>query len=429
MSLSCGFFNSENGDRQYFNQDLTNFLEGLVEDGVYGFIDDHMVVKASSTPDMRVWVGKGRAWFNGTWTKIDSAVEVTIPASDAVLNRIDAICLTVNLTRAVRNNYIEVISGTGASGTPAKPTIPEEAGIFRHVLAYVTVGKGVSSINTANIEVVVGTSECPFSKPNWEHNPPSDLYVAQWQAQFDQFMDHIHETFDQDAAGHLQTQIDTSKSNFAPELDPELEPSVGSYYINEDGQLVRGALRGRLVQTTVGQELQDFYTTLENMRTDFQDGVDTIYNGLTTRGMSPSASTPEALSYAVGEGLGSLYDYAWGYGHDSGVGHDDATIDEVKSAIDTIAEFTWKETITVSTGSSTYAWATLPAHNLISLKVTEMTATYANASVTGTAQTQYTLSNGYNIPIPSNVREVRINVQSNGSVKLEATYQAIKSEW
>lgn len=278
MSLSCGFFNSENGDRQYFNQDLTNFLEGLVEDGVYGFIDDHMVVKASDTPDMRVWVGKGRAWFNSTWTKIDSAVEVTIPASDAVLNRIDAVCLTVNLTRAVRNNYIEVISGTGASGTPAKPTIPEEAGIFRHVLAYVTVGKGVTSINTANIEVVVGTSECPFSKPNWEHNPPSDLYVAQWQAQFDQFMDHIHETFDQDAAGHLQTQIDTSKSNFAGQLDPELDPSVGDYYIDNNGQFVRGAMRGQLVQTTVGQELKNIYTSLEDMRDTIADSSAAITN-------------------------------------------------------------------------------------------------------------------------------------------------------
>ena len=82
MSLSCGFFNSEDGDRQYFNQDLSNFLEGLIEDGIYEFIDDKMMVSASATPDMHVLIGKGRAWFNGTWTKIDSAYQIN---QDALL--------------------------------------------------------------------------------------------------------------------------------------------------------------------------------------------------------------------------------------------------------------------------------------------------------------------------------------------------------
>lgn len=97
--------------------------------------------------------------------------------------------------------------------------------------------------------------------------------------------------------------------------------------------------------STAENDIDNIETDIETMQTTFQAGVDTIYNGLTTRGMSPSASTPNALADAVGEGLGSLYDYAWSYGHDSGVGHDDATMDEVKSAITAITEVTWPETV------------------------------------------------------------------------------------
>lgn len=289
MSLSCGFFNSEDGDREYFNQDLSNFLEGLVEDGIYEFIDDKMMVSASATPDMYVLVGKGRAWFNGTWTKIDAAYQVAIPAADAVLNRIDAICLTVNKTRAVRDNYIEIISGTGSVDAPTKPTVQNETDIYRHVLAYVTVPKGSTAITQAQIENRVGMGSALFSKPIWQNVPTTEEMVAQWQVQFDEFMDHIHETFDYDAAGNLQVGID----NLAPLLDPNASYDTGALVL--EGNVLKKKTDDPVniwVPRKVSEEIAD-------MKSTFQDGVDAVYNAVVAEGVTPASSTPEAIAAAI----------------------------------------------------------------------------------------------------------------------------------
>jgi hypothetical protein len=116
------------------------------------------------------------------------------------------------------------------------------------------------------------------------------------------------------------------------------------------------------------EQVQTNTNEIAQMKVTFQDGVDTIYNGLTTRGMSPTASTPEALSDAVGEGLGNLYDYAWANGHDSGVGHDDATIDEVKSAIDAITEMTWTERVMVVYTQNWAGWFWIPLASVVSIR-------------------------------------------------------------
>ena len=286
MSLSCGFFNSEDGDRQYFNQDLSSFLEGLIEDGIYEFIDDKMMVSASATPDMHVLIGKGRAWFNGTWTKIDSAYQIEIPAADSIQNRIDAICLTVNKTRAVRDNYIEIISGTGTVDTPTKPVVQDETDIYRHVLAYVTVMKGVTEITQASIENRVGMGSALFSYPKWGDVPTTEDMVAQWQTQFDEFMDHIHETFDYDAAGNLQIGVE----NLAPDL------TTGGPFVDGDFALDHNVLKkkaeGLWIPRKVSEEILD-------MKSTFQDGVDAVYNACIEAGIMPSSSTPEGIATAL----------------------------------------------------------------------------------------------------------------------------------
>lgn len=303
MSLSCGFFNSEDGDRQYFNQDLSNFLEGLIEDGIYEFIDDKMMVTASAEPDMHVLVGKGRAWFNQTWTKIDSAYQVEIPAADAILNRIDAICLTVNHSRAVRDNYIEIISGTGTAAAPTKPTVEDEPDIYRHVLAYVTVSKGVTQITQANIENRVGMGSALFSKPIWQNVPTTEEMVAQWQVQFDEFMDHIHETFDYDAAGNLQTQIDSLRSDL-DDISSTADNTPGGT-ANSTALIQSGAVRAGINAeataraTAVSAEASARNSAINQLRQDFTDGCNAVYNALVSAGVTPTEKTPEAFRTAM----------------------------------------------------------------------------------------------------------------------------------
>lgn len=159
MSFASGFFNSVDHDRLYDATDISRLFDGLIRDGIFASIGDCMVVKQSN--QMNVTVGTGRAWFNHTWSYNDALYPVTIPPSEILMDRIDAIVLEINSVEAVRANSIKLIKGTPSS-TPTKPALTNTKEVHQYPLAYVKVGKEVTSIRQADIENCVGTSVCPF---------------------------------------------------------------------------------------------------------------------------------------------------------------------------------------------------------------------------------------------------------------------------
>lgn len=159
MSFASGFFNSVDHDRLYDATDISRLFDGLIRDGIFASIGDCMVVKQSN--QMNVTVGTGRAWFNHTWSYNDALYPVTIPPSEILMDRIDAIVLEINSVETVRANSIKLIKGTPSS-TLTKPALTNTKEVHQYPLAYVTVGKEVTSIRQADIENCVGTSACPF---------------------------------------------------------------------------------------------------------------------------------------------------------------------------------------------------------------------------------------------------------------------------
>lgn len=159
MSFASGFFNSVDHDRLYDATDISRLFDGLIRDGIFASIGDCLVVKQSN--QMNVTVGTGRAWFNHTWSYNDALYPVTIPPSEILMDRIDAIVLEINSVESVRANSIKLIKGTPAS-TPTKPALTNTKEVHQYPLAYVKVGKEVTSIRQADIENCVGTSACPF---------------------------------------------------------------------------------------------------------------------------------------------------------------------------------------------------------------------------------------------------------------------------
>lgn len=159
MSFASGFFNSVDHDRLYDATDISRLFDGLIRDGIFASIGDCLVVKQSNK--MNVTVGTGRAWFNHTWSYNDALYPVTIPPSEILMDRIDAIVLEINSVESVRANSIKLIKGIPAS-TPTKPALTNTKEIHQYPLAYITVGKEVTSIRQADIENCVGTSACPF---------------------------------------------------------------------------------------------------------------------------------------------------------------------------------------------------------------------------------------------------------------------------
>lgn len=204
MAFTCGFFNSENGDRKYNAEQMSAIFDGIIADGVFTTIGDHMAVTAGT--GMQVLVGTGKAWFDHTWNVNDAAYPLTIAASDVTLSRIDAIVLETNHSDSVRLNKLRVVQGTVAS-SPAKPTLTNSEKVHQHPLAWVTVAPGVTQIAASAIENAVGTSACPFVTGIIATTDIDDLF-AQWNGEFDEWFDNLKAQLSDNVVANLQKQID-----------------------------------------------------------------------------------------------------------------------------------------------------------------------------------------------------------------------------
>jgi hypothetical protein len=204
MSLTCGFYNSIDGDRKYDSPQMSSLFDGIIRDGVFMSIGTCLVVTPGG--GMNLTVGAGRAWFNHTWTYNDAAMVLSLDQSDLVSPRIDAVVLEINSLNDVRTNTIKKITGT--PGTyPARPTWTNTPAVHTYPLAYVLVPTGATENTTGNITNMVGTSDCPFvTGPLTGIN--SDTLLTQWNAQFGVWFQHMKDQLDTDAAGHLQNEVD-----------------------------------------------------------------------------------------------------------------------------------------------------------------------------------------------------------------------------
>ena len=152
MAITYGFFNAikqSDGtyDRVYNADQMSTYFEGLVSDGVYESVDDAMQVLAGT--GMQVQVGAGRAIIDSKWLKNTAAYQLTINAAHVTLNRYTAIVIRLDLSART----ISIVTKDGENATaPIKPTMTNSETVKEMCLAYVYVGRGVTTITQANIE-------------------------------------------------------------------------------------------------------------------------------------------------------------------------------------------------------------------------------------------------------------------------------------
>lgn len=201
-NVKYGFYTSMNKDRVYDNTDFSRVFSAVINDGVFANIGEKFAVTPSS--GMTVRVGTGRAWFEDTWTVLDSAGYLTLTSPRPNLGRIDAVVLTVD--KANRINSIGILEGT-PSAEPAKPSMSTTSdNVFNHPLAYITVPAGSTAITAANIEIAV-PSTTPYVTGPMQVADMSYLF-SQWGAQFTDWFEHLENELTENQATNLQRQID-----------------------------------------------------------------------------------------------------------------------------------------------------------------------------------------------------------------------------
>lgn len=214
MSVTSGFFNSIGNDRRYNAEQMSAIFDGIINDGV--LINIGTVFGVSAAGGNVITVGAGRAWFNSTWLLNDTLLPLTIPTSEVLLDRIDAVVIEIDRTTAIRSGNIKIIKGTPAS-TPQKPAMVKTDYIHQYPLAYITVKSQSTAIVQANIENRIGTSDCPYVTSVLKSTNIDNL-IAQWQDEWEnwseneqdnfyEWIDSLKDVINANAAANLAHQI------------------------------------------------------------------------------------------------------------------------------------------------------------------------------------------------------------------------------
>lgn len=152
MSVTYGFFNAvESGgvyDRQYNADQMSEYFNGLVSNGVYLNVGDAFKVVASGD-GLSVNVKTGRAIIDCKWVKNDGIETVVLNPADASKPRYTAI--TLRLSYSDRLISLGFHDGSPAT-SPTKPTPLRTAESYELILAYVLVPAGATTISQAQIE-------------------------------------------------------------------------------------------------------------------------------------------------------------------------------------------------------------------------------------------------------------------------------------
>lgn len=208
------FFNSSSGDRTYNAESFEEWLKPFFISGVF---NGELQVKAQTTPDMTVKVTAGHANLDGKAATWETENTMTLAVASGVYDRIDTIVLRRdNINRTIS---IEVVTGT-ASSNP-QPTAPvRDADTFELVLAQIYVGVGVTAITQSAItdtrmdSDVCGWVAATVDQIDFDQiRAQFDAWEAETQDFFTAWFENIRGQLDEDAAGHLQNEIDDFYDN------------------------------------------------------------------------------------------------------------------------------------------------------------------------------------------------------------------------
>lgn len=188
MAVTYGFFDSINGDRKYNADQMSNYFEGVIGDGVFKNVDNELQVAAHS--GLTVKVKTGRAMVKCRWLRnsTDYYIEIT---PDSTYSKYVAICVEWDY----QNRKVDLVqvSGTAAS-TPVKPSMTRTADKWQLALAYILVSANATSISQSNISDARSTDDCGWVTGVIEQLSTDTLF-AQWESIYQDYLNAMQENF------------------------------------------------------------------------------------------------------------------------------------------------------------------------------------------------------------------------------------------
>ena len=178
MAITSGFFDSDNGDRLYTAEQMTEYFDGLVTDGVYESVGDRFTVTPGES-GMTVTVGSGRAIIRSHWIRNSGAAVLSLEPADVQYNRIDYIVL--RLDRTARMCELAVKRGNTASGEPAFSEPTRTDTVYELYIAAVRINRGATA--PTRITDLRPSQWCGWVTGAVKQVETADLFT-QWEAAY-----------------------------------------------------------------------------------------------------------------------------------------------------------------------------------------------------------------------------------------------------
>ena len=189
MALEYGFFNAVKQtdgtyDRVYNAEQMSRYFNGLVSPGVYESVGGGLQVRAGTGMTVQVQTGRAILGDNCQWLDNDAVLDITLNAAHVTLNRNTPIVLRLDYT----NRNISIVAGDGANATaPTKPAMTRTSAVMEYCLAYVYVGKGVTTITQSAItDTRPDNTVCGWVTGLVQQVDTSQLFL-QWQTAYAEF--------------------------------------------------------------------------------------------------------------------------------------------------------------------------------------------------------------------------------------------------
>ncbi|MCQ2270963.1 MAG: hypothetical protein MJZ52_07045 [Bacteroidales bacterium] len=248
FNVECGFFNSLNGDREYYAEDMNRPYKRVISNGVFataqGTPSTDLQVKSDTANDMNVLVKKGQGLFGDKWFENVSDISIVVPSNTGITPRRDSVIIQVD--NRLNNRMGSIVYRTGTpSSNPQPPAIGTVTDVIEYRLANIYVAAGATAINTDAIVDLRGSSECPWITSLIKQVDTSTLY-DQWRDAYQRYYDEETEAFNAWLATLTEeltvaTSVIKYESQYTTQTDGEtvIPINIASFNKDKDVLLVR----------------------------------------------------------------------------------------------------------------------------------------------------------------------------------------------
>ena len=300
------FFNSINGDRVYDADSFSTWLRKFFTSGVF---EGELAVTAAE--GMAVEVGSGYANVDGKVRFFNSPQTIALSPANSTYPRIDTIAVERN--DVDRKIVLKYITGQYSGNTPSPTERQWGNGVYQLVLAQIYVGAGATSISQANIsDTRPDSSLCGYVVGTVEEIDLSQI-LAQSQEQFAEWFDRMKGQLSEDAAGNLQSEIDSIndvlydrgtdgayfRKNLTVDGSAYIVRGLSTPTVHAPSGIYIGNDRGFFAENTSGTPVRLFRLNSDNVCVVGHDSYDTNILGktITVNGTALSIGAGSVLSF------------------------------------------------------------------------------------------------------------------------------------